>query len=149
MWVPPECKHPVVFQHPTRKSVGYFGATRLRNGKFVYQREMEAFNAKTFWTFMKELRQISCHNRSPGADINRQCSLAPRQTSRRLARKMHQQVFASVPAALQSRSESNRTRMEAHQAIGNPQSLFRPHRAGIRRSGICLLKMAVSKYNVT
>lgn len=61
MWVPPECKHPVVLQHPTRKSVGYFGAIRLRDGKFVYQREIEVFNAKTFWTFMKKLRQISCH----------------------------------------------------------------------------------------
>ena len=28
MWIPPECKHPVVLQHPTRKSVGYFGAIR-------------------------------------------------------------------------------------------------------------------------
>jgi hypothetical protein len=26
MWVPPETKDPVVYNHPTRRSVGYFGA---------------------------------------------------------------------------------------------------------------------------
>lgn len=61
MWIPPELKHPVVLQHPTRKSVGYFGAIRLGDGKFAYHREPEVFNAVTFWTFMKKLRQISCH----------------------------------------------------------------------------------------
>ena len=61
MWIPPDCKDPVVLHHPTRKSVGYFGAVRLRDGKFVYRRERTVFNAETFWTFMKKLRQISCH----------------------------------------------------------------------------------------
>ena len=61
MWIPPECKHPVVLQHPTRKRVGYFGAIRLRDGKFEYRRESNVFNAQTFWSFMKKLRQISCH----------------------------------------------------------------------------------------
>jgi hypothetical protein len=36
MWVPPEIKEPVLRHHPTRKSVGYFGAVRIRDGKFVY-----------------------------------------------------------------------------------------------------------------
>lgn len=62
MWIPPECKDPVVLHHPTRKSVGYFGAVRLGDGKFAYQRELSAFNAETFWTFMKKLRQISSHS---------------------------------------------------------------------------------------
>ena len=64
MWIPPECKDPVVLHHPTRKSVGYFGAIRLRDGKFVYSRETKVFNADTFWTFMKRLRQISSHSGS-------------------------------------------------------------------------------------
>lgn len=62
MWIPPECKYPVVLHHPTRKSVGYFGAIRLRDGKFVYHRETDVFNAETFWAFMKKLRLISCHS---------------------------------------------------------------------------------------
>ena len=62
MWVPPESKDPVVLHHPTRKSVGYFGAIRLRDGKFTYQREAEKFNAETFLVFMKKLRRVSCQS---------------------------------------------------------------------------------------
>jgi len=62
MWIPPECKDPVVLHHPTRNSVGYFGAVRLGDGKFVYLRESKVFNADTYWTFMKRLRQISSHS---------------------------------------------------------------------------------------
>ncbi len=61
MWIPLECKHPVVLQHPTRKSIGYFGALRLGDCKFAYRREETVFNAESFWTFMKQLRQISSH----------------------------------------------------------------------------------------
>ena len=39
MWVPPEIKDPVLLHHPTRKSVGYFGAVRVRDGKFFLRRE--------------------------------------------------------------------------------------------------------------
>jgi transposase len=62
MWIPPECKHPTVLQHPTRKSIGYFGAVRLRDGKFAFRREDKVFNAESFWVFMKKLRQVSCHS---------------------------------------------------------------------------------------
>ena len=34
MWVPPEEKNPVLLHHPGRQSIGYFGAVRLRDGKF-------------------------------------------------------------------------------------------------------------------
>jgi len=59
MWVPPEDKDPVLLHHPTRKSVGYFGAVRLRDGKFVYRREVDKFNAETFFVFLKLLRTVS------------------------------------------------------------------------------------------
>lgn len=59
MWVPPETKDPVVFHHPTRKSVGYFGAVRLRDGKFIYRREAERFDARTTWTFLRSVRRRS------------------------------------------------------------------------------------------
>ena len=38
MWIPPEVDDPVVLHHPTRKSVGYFGAVRLRDGKHTRTR---------------------------------------------------------------------------------------------------------------
>jgi len=59
MWVPPEDADPVVLHHPTRKSVGYFGAVRIRDGKFVYARESDRFNGQSFWDFMQGLRDRS------------------------------------------------------------------------------------------
>lgn len=59
MWVPPEVKDPVVLHHPTRKQVGYFGAVRLRDGKFVGAREDGRFDAQTTWQFLRRLRQAS------------------------------------------------------------------------------------------
>jgi len=57
MWIPPEIKDPVLLHAPTRKSVGYFGAVRLRDGKFVWSREVEAFDGETFAIFLKKLRK--------------------------------------------------------------------------------------------
>jgi len=62
MWVPPEIKDPVLFHHPTHRSVGYFGAVRLRDGKYVFRREEEKFNAMTFFSFLKHLRLVSSHS---------------------------------------------------------------------------------------
>lgn len=59
MWIPPEVKHPILLHKPTRKSVGYFGAVRLRDGKFTYRREDEKFNAETFLIFLRQLRCVS------------------------------------------------------------------------------------------
>src|SRR5580693_6984313 len=49
MWIPPELKDPVVYHHPTRKSVGYFAAVRLRDGKFLFRRETGRLNGETFF----------------------------------------------------------------------------------------------------
>jgi transposase len=49
----------VLSHHPTRKSMGYFGAVRLRDGKLLFQRERGRFNAVTFHAFLKRLRQVS------------------------------------------------------------------------------------------
>lgn len=62
MWIAPEESDPIVLHEPTRKSIGYFGAVRLRDGKFVYRREENKFNAQTFWAFLKQLRKASCHS---------------------------------------------------------------------------------------
>lgn len=63
MWIPPEDKDPIVLHHPTRKTVGYFGAVRLRDGKFVFRREDDMFNAETFFAFMKQLRSVTAAGR--------------------------------------------------------------------------------------
>ena len=59
MWVPPETKDPVLRHHPSRHSVGYYGAVRLRDGRFCFRRESEQFNGETFFTFMKMFRRLS------------------------------------------------------------------------------------------
>jgi len=62
MWIAPEEKDPTLMHEPTRRSIGYFGAVRLRDGKFVYSREEGNFNGETFWGFLKKLRKASCHS---------------------------------------------------------------------------------------
>jgi transposase len=59
MWVPPEVKDPILHHHPTRQSVGYFGAVRLRDGKFVSRRETGRFNGPSFWEFLQQLQAAS------------------------------------------------------------------------------------------
>lgn len=53
--MPPENRDPVLLHHPTRRSVGYFGAVRLRDGRFLYRRETERFGAQTFFAFLHQL----------------------------------------------------------------------------------------------
>jgi transposase len=62
MWILPEVKEPILLHHPTRASVGYFGAVRLRDGKFVYKSEWDKFDGETFFSFLKYLRRISSHS---------------------------------------------------------------------------------------
>ncbi len=62
MWVAPEETDPVLKHEPTRRKVGYFGAVRLRDGKFVYTREDGKFNGETFYHFLKKLRKASCQS---------------------------------------------------------------------------------------
>lgn len=59
MWVPPEEKDPVLLHHPTRKSVGYFGAVRLRDGKFLPAKEPAQFDALSTWAFYRRVHQVA------------------------------------------------------------------------------------------
>lgn len=59
MWIPPEVKDPVLLHQPTRKSIKYFGAVRLRDGRFVYRREEGSFDAVSCHTFLRQLRYVT------------------------------------------------------------------------------------------
>ncbi len=59
MWIPPEIRDPVLLHYPTRKSVGYWGAVHLRDGRFDYRRETDSFNAQTCQDFLAQLRQTT------------------------------------------------------------------------------------------
>ena len=43
----------MVYHHPTRKSVGYFAAVRLRDGEILFRRETGRFNGETIWEFLQ------------------------------------------------------------------------------------------------
>ena len=59
MWVPWEEEDPVVWHYPGRKSVGYFGAVRLRDGKGLFRQEPGMFDGATFWEFLRQLENAS------------------------------------------------------------------------------------------
>lgn len=63
MWIPPETADPVCLHAPTRKSISYFGAVRLRDGKLVTSRPEGMFNAQTCWQFLRKLESASRRSR--------------------------------------------------------------------------------------
>jgi transposase len=62
MWVPPEVRDPVCVHAPTRKSISYFGAVRLRDGKLCASKPEGRFDAQTCWKFLRHLRRISARS---------------------------------------------------------------------------------------
>jgi transposase len=62
MWIPWEEDDPVLWHYPGRKSVGYFGAVRLRDGRGLFQKEEGMFNGVTFWSFLQQLRTVSAQS---------------------------------------------------------------------------------------
>lgn len=59
MWVPPEVIDPICKHAPTRKSISYFGAVRLRDGKLCHSKPSGRFDAQTCWDFLRHLRRVS------------------------------------------------------------------------------------------
>jgi transposase len=59
MWVPPEIRDPVCYHAPTRKSISYFGAVRIRDGRLVTSKPEGRFDAETCWRFLRQLRRVS------------------------------------------------------------------------------------------
>jgi len=59
MWIPPEVKDPVCCHAPTRKSISFFGAVRLADGKLVMSRPEGMFDAQTCWQFLRKLEAIA------------------------------------------------------------------------------------------
>ena len=78
MWVPPEIIDPVLLHYPTRRSVGYFGAVRLRDGKLVFQRETGRFNAQTFFRVLAQLETCRAQREPTGLADSGQCQVPPR-----------------------------------------------------------------------
>lgn len=59
MWVPPEVTDPICFHAPTRKSISYFGAVRLQDGKLVMSPPDGMFDASTCWRFYRRIERLA------------------------------------------------------------------------------------------
>jgi transposase len=59
MWVPPEIRDPICHHAPTRKSISYFGAVRIGDGKLVTSKPEGRFDAETCWRFLRKLRRAA------------------------------------------------------------------------------------------
>jgi len=59
MWIAPEIRDPICRHAPTRKSISYFGAVRIRDGRLVVSKPEGSFDAKTCWSFLRKLRRCA------------------------------------------------------------------------------------------
>ncbi len=59
MWIPPEVEDPICLHAPTRKSISYFGAVRLKDGKLVMSPPDGMFDACTCWSFYRRIERIA------------------------------------------------------------------------------------------
>lgn len=59
MWIPPEVEDPICLHAPTRKSLGYFGAVRLKEGQLVMSPPDGMFDAGTCWRFYRRIERIA------------------------------------------------------------------------------------------
>jgi transposase len=59
LWVPPEVNDPVCRHAPTRKSISFFGAVRLRDGKLIMSQPEGMFDARTCWNFLRQVQNFS------------------------------------------------------------------------------------------
>jgi len=59
MWIPPEIRDPICRHAPTGKSISYFGAVRVRDGRLVASKPEGHFDAQTCWSFLRKLRRSS------------------------------------------------------------------------------------------
>jgi transposase len=59
LWVPPEVDDPLCVHAPTRKSISFFGAVRLKDGRLVMSHPEGSFDARTCWDFLCKLERLS------------------------------------------------------------------------------------------
>ena len=123
MWIPPEIKDPVLLHAPTRKSVGYFGAVRLRDGRFVFRLETGKLMDSASFSFSR-IRSASRGTRRRVVVIT--------DNARYHHSRLHRPGWNNppikllgLPSPVQSRTQSDRARVEAHTSSLPAQSLLR------------------------
>ena len=142
MWVPPETKDPVLLHAPTRRSVGYFGAVRLRDGRFYYCREADKFNGLSFFAFLKGLRRTSIRSGRRVVVITDNAKYHHALLHKPWREEHVDGLCAGLSAALQSRVESDRANLEtdtppllAQSLLSTTRCRHRGRGGGVRRLG--------------
>jgi hypothetical protein len=142
-------KDPVLLHAPTRRSVGYFGAVRLRDGKFLFCREAGKFNGATFFGFMKSLRRHSIRTGRRVVVITDNAKYH-RALLHRPWREEHILDFSLdyLPPLLTG-PESHRTSLEAYTASVPAQPLLQPLGSGDRLRRSQVLQLDKPQRNLT
>ena len=125
MWGPPEIRDPVVIHHPTRKSAGYFGAVRLRAGKWGTARAATMLDAQTTWNFYPLLRRSAATCDRRVVVILDNGALSPRAPAARRAPGLRRELGAVRSAGLAPGTQSDRAPMQAPSSPRPPQPVFR------------------------
>jgi hypothetical protein len=88
MWIPPEDFDPFVLHNPVKKNAKYYGAVRVRDGKFVYQRIMGMFDGENFFTFLKYLEENNSSFLQKNSYTVRRGSVPPCKSPQKMERFM-------------------------------------------------------------
>src|SRR5580704_9288375 len=100
MWIPPENRDPVVYHHPTRKSVGYFAAVRLRDGRFLFRRETGRFQRRILFGVSEAVPRNKSRSWSPRDRDQRQRTIPSFQISSVMAATSGATIPFGFPAAV-------------------------------------------------
>ena len=113
MWVPPETQDPILLHHPGRKSVGYFGAVRLRDGKVCLPSANGAIQRRELLRLLEATAAdhgtVPVSRGRPG----RQRQLSSRQIAPALEGEGPQpEICPGLPTAVQPRPTPDRASLE-------------------------------------
>jgi len=141
MWVPPEIKDPVLLHHPTRRSVGYFGAVPVRDGRFFFQREPDSLNGASCFQFLRNLRRASAHTGRRVVVIADNATYHHARLHRDWRRQQRKRFALDFLPPVQPGLEPHRARLETHAPSRSPQSVLRNPRGSDRsgRNRVCQL----------
>src|SRR5271165_6012030 len=148
LWVTPETKDPVLRHHPTRHSVGYFGAVRRCDGRFQFRRETDKFNGLTFFEFMKGLYQTSLSSGRRVVVITDNAKYHHARLHRQWREEHATEVCTGLLASLQPGVESDRAGVETDPAAVLAQPILPAAPGGHDHGGKGVRRLGRSQRNL-
>ena len=115
----------MLLHYPTRRSVGYFGAVRLRDGKLCFRRETDKFNALTCWKFLQYLKAASTRSGRRVVVITDNAKYHHARLHREWREKQRRSFRPRLPPRLQPGAEPYRAPLETHPSTMPAQPVLR------------------------